>query len=100
MSNNKYYEQFKDKVTTATQLGSALGAHPHHMEVIFQDIAVDPDVPTAAKCATATECTQDKYLASVFLLNSDNKHYGSLVHDIVNEFTCNSDTYPHLLSSA
>lgn len=36
----------------------------------------------------------------LFLLNSDKRQYGSLVRDIVNEFTCNGDTYPRTLTSA
>jgi hypothetical protein len=43
---------------------------------------------------------KDKYLAMMFLVNSDRQRYGSLICDIKNKYTRGSDTYPTTLSMA
>ena len=40
-----------------------------------------------------------QYLAVTFLVNSDCNCYGNLVHDIENEYTQGSNTYPATLSA-
>jgi hypothetical protein len=100
VSNNDYYNRFKDKMATALQLGSSLGANSHHVNNILADNALDTASPTSTELATATEKAQDKYFTTLFLWNSDKRRYGSLVHDIMNEFTRDRDTYPRTLTSA
>ena len=86
--NHEYYEKFKDSVVdTAERLGSDIGLHASRIASILNDIAVDPDVPTAVERATASNTAKDEYLAICFLMNSDKHRYGGLIHDIKNEHT-------------
>ena len=66
----------------------------------MEDVALDPDVPTEEERARATQITRDKYLAVLFLLNSDKRRYGTLVTNISNEFMRGNDTYPTTLTGA
>jgi hypothetical protein len=100
LANNVYYEKFKDLVETAECLGSEIGLHSDRVHALLQDIAADPDVLTVAKVEDAQARAKDRYLAVMFLLNSDKKRYGSLVRDIENEYTRGTNTYPNTLSAA
>jgi hypothetical protein len=94
LSNHEYYKKFKDNVSTAERLGSDIGLHASRIASIVNHIAVNPDVLTAVKRATARNTAKDAYLAICFLMNSDKRHYGGLVRDIKNEHTRGSNTYP------
>ena len=74
-SNHEYHEKFKDSVATAERLGSDIGLHASRIASIFNDIDVDPDVPTAVKRATARNTAKDEYLAICCLINSDKHCY-------------------------
>jgi hypothetical protein len=100
LANNEYYEKFKDQVTNAERLGSDISAHSDRTEVILEETAADPDLPTDAERAQAQDRAKDQFLAVMFLVNSDHAWYGSLVRDIENEYTRGSDTYPTTLSAA
>jgi hypothetical protein len=100
LANNEYYKKFKDLVTNAERLGSDIGAHSDRIEVILEEIAADPDLPTDAEREQARDRAKDQFLAVTFLVNSDRARYGSLVRDIENEYTQGSDTYPTTLSAA
>ena len=100
LSNHEYYEKFKDNVSTAERLGSDIRLHASHIVSIMNHIAVNPDVPTAVKCATARNTAKDAYLAICFLMNNDKCRYGGLICNIENEHTCGSNTYPDTLTGA
>jgi hypothetical protein len=68
--------------------------------VIIDDIAVDPDMPTAIEIAEAKHNAKDEYLAICFLMNSDKRRYGGLIRDIENEHTRGSNSYPVTLTGA
>jgi hypothetical protein len=42
MSNNDYYEKFKDAVATAERLGSNIGVHQSRVDEVLADPARDP----------------------------------------------------------
>ena len=93
LPNNEYYEKFKDLVTNADQLGSDIGVHPEQVETILAGITADPNKPTAMEGKQAKDIAKDQFLAVMFLINCDHNHYGNLVRDIENEYTCRMDTY-------
>ena len=49
LASNEYYEKFKDLVTNAECLGSDIRAHADQVEMMLEEIAYDPDMPTTAK---------------------------------------------------
>ena len=49
LTNNEYYEKFKDLVTNADRLGSTIGAHPQHINTLLTGIAANPTVPMNAE---------------------------------------------------
>jgi hypothetical protein len=100
LSNSEYYETFKDKVATADRLGAGIGEHPTRVQERLVEVAMDENNPTEDECRTATQEAKDKYLARLFLVNSDKKCYGSLIRDIRNDFTHGQDTYPDTLTGA
>jgi hypothetical protein len=79
LSDSKYYETFKDKVATADRLGAAIGEHPTRVQERLVEVAMDENNPTEDKRRTATQEAKDKYLAWLFLVNSNKKRYGSLI---------------------
>jgi hypothetical protein len=81
-SNSKYYEMFKDKVATVDRLSTAIGEHPTRVQERLVEVALDENNPTEGERRTATQEAKDKYLAQLFLVNSNKKHYGSLIQDI------------------
>jgi hypothetical protein len=102
-SNNEYYDKFKDLVSNAERLGSNIGNHTSRVDAILQaipEIAAGGREATEAERTQAQETVKDQYLAVMFLINSDKKHYDALVQDIENEYTRGSDTYPTSLSAA
>ena len=99
-SNHEYYDKFKDSVATAERLGSDIGLHASRIASIFNDIDVDPDVPTAVECTTARNTAKDIYLVICFLMNIDKCCYGGLIRDIENEHTRGTNTYPNTLTGA
>ena len=94
------YCKCRDSVATAERLSSDIGLHASRIASIFNDIDVDPDVPTAVKRATARNTAKDEYLAICLLINSDKHCYGGLIHDIKNEHTRGTNTYPDTLTEA
>jgi hypothetical protein len=100
LSDSEYYETFKDKVATADRLGAAIGEHPTRVQERLVEVAMDENNPTEDERRTATQEAKDKYLARLFLVNSDKKRYGSLIRDIRNDFTRGQDTYPDTLTGA
>jgi uncharacterized membrane protein YgcG len=100
LANNEYYERFKDLVTNADRLGGDIGGHSDRIDALLEDIAADPDMPTAVERDQARDRAKDQYLAIMFLMNSDRARYGSLIRDIENEYTRGSDSYPTSLSAA
>jgi hypothetical protein len=100
LANNEYYDKFKDLVANAERLGSDMGAHSARVEAILQEVAVDPDMPTAAETTQARERAKDEFLAVMFIMNCDRRRYGTLVRDIENEFTRGTNTYPTTLNTA
>ena len=93
-------DKFKDLVSNAKHLRSNIGVHTAHVNTILQDITADPDIPTQEERTHAEEQAKGQYLAVMFLINSDRKHYSTLIWDIENEYTRGSDTYPATLSAA
>jgi hypothetical protein len=100
LSNSEYYETFKDKEATADRLGAGIGEHPTRVQERLVEVAMDENNPTEDECWTATQEAKDKYLAWLFLVNSDKKRYGSLIRDIQNNFTHGQDTCPDTLTGA
>ena len=100
LPNNEYYEKFKDLVTNAERLGSVIGIHPDRVETILERIAVDSDNPTETERQQALDKCKDRYLAVMFLMNSDKNRYGGLVRDIKNEYTRGTNSYPDTLNAA
>jgi len=86
-SNSEYYETFKDQVATANRLGAAIGEQQQCIRERLAEFALNKDDPTAAELTQATTNVQEKFLACLFLLNSDKKRYSNLVHDINNDYT-------------
>ncbi len=87
-------------MSIAEWLGSNIGIQSDRVQTILQQIVADPDIPMEAERAQACEQAKDVYLAMMFLVNSDRQCYGGLIHDIKNEYTRGSDTYPTTLSTA
>ena len=73
LADNEYYDKFKDLVTIAERLGSNIGAQEERVNAILQQIAADPDMPTEAERTQASDQAKDRYLAVMFLMNSDKK---------------------------
>ena len=99
LTNNEYYEKFKDLVTNANQLGSNIGAHSDWVDTILANIVVDPALPTNAECKQAHDLAKEQYLVVMFLLNCDHNCYGNLVQDIENEYTHGTNMYLASLSA-
>ena len=102
LNHKYYYEKFKDSVATAERLGSDIGLH-HDSRIItsiLNHIAVNPDVPTAVERTTARNTAKDEYMVICFLMNSNKRRYGGLIHDIESEHTRGSNTYPNTLTGA
>lgn len=100
LADNEYYDKFKDLVSIVEWLGSNLEVQNGWVETILQEIAADPDIPTAQERAQARERAKDEYLAVMFLVKSDSQRYGALIHDIKNKFTRGSDTCQAMISAA
>jgi hypothetical protein len=100
LANNDYYKNFKDLVTITECLGSDIRAHSDRVSLALQDVTVDPDMPMEEEMEHAKERAKDKYLAVMFLVNSDLNRYRDLVRGIENDYTRGSDTYPTTLSAA
>ena len=82
-------------MVAALRLGSTFGAHTDCVDSIMAEDGIDP----ATEQETALETSRDLF-ATLFLLNSDKRHFVPLIRDIVNEFKCDRDTYPRTLTSA
>ena len=100
MSDNAYYQRFQDAVDIAERAGGAVGVQEDRIIAELEHVALDPDVPTEEERARATQIARNKYLAVLFLLNSDKRRYGTLVTNISNEFLRGNDTYPTTLTGA
>ena len=100
MSDNDYYQRFQDAVDVAERAGGAVGVQEDRIIAELEHLALDPDVPTEEERSRATQIARDKYLAVLFLLNSDKRRYGTLVTNISNEFVRGNDTYPTTLTGA
>ena len=99
LTNNEYYEKFKDLVTNVDRLGITIGVHPQRINTLLTGIAVDPNAPTNAEREQAREVSKDQFLVVMFLLNCNHNWYGNLIRDIENEYTRGTDTYPTSLSA-
>jgi hypothetical protein len=73
MSNHEYFEKFKDNVATAERLGGEIGVQTQRVDAILINIAVDNDIPTEAEVEHAKSIAKDRYIATVFLMNSERK---------------------------
>jgi hypothetical protein len=71
LTDNEYYDKFKDLVSIAERLGSDIGAQTDRVNTILQLIAADPDILTELERHQAHEQAKDEYLAVMFLMNSD-----------------------------
>jgi hypothetical protein len=100
VANNDNYKKFKDLVTIAKQLGSNIGVHSDCVNLVLQDIAVDPDMLMEGEMEHAKERAKDEYPVVMFLVNSDLNQYRDLVHGIENDYIRGLDTYPATLSAA
>ena len=100
MSDNNYYQRFHDVVDVAERTGGAVGVQEDRIIVELEHIAIDADIPTEEERTRATQIARDKYLAVLFLLNSDKHQYGTLVTNISNQFVHGNDTYPTTLTRA
>ena len=100
MSDNDYYQRFQDAVDVTEHAGGAVGVQEDRIIAELEHVALDPDVPTEEERTRATQIARDKYLAVLFLLNSDKRRYGALITNISNEFVCGNDTYPTTLTGA
>ena len=100
MSDNDYYQRFQDAVDVTERAGGAVGVQEDRIIAELEHVALDPDVPTEEERTRATQIARDKYLAVLFLLNSDKRRYGALITNISNEFVRGNDTYPTTLTGA
>ena len=100
MSDNDYYQRFQDAVDVAERAGGAVGVQEDRIIAELEHIAIDADVPTKEEWTRATQIARDKYLAVLFLLNSDKHQYSTLVTNFSNEFVRGNDTYPTTLTRA
>jgi hypothetical protein len=87
-------------VLTAERLGSEIGMHSQRVDAILNDIAFNPNNPTGAEMARAKATARDSYLATCFIMNSDQKIFGGLIRDIENEHTHGTNSYPTTLTEA
>lgn len=60
LADNEYYDKFKDLVSIVEWLGSNLEVQNGRVETILQEIAADPDIPTAQERAQARERAKDE----------------------------------------
>jgi len=74
-SNSEYYETFKDRVATADQLGAGIGEQQQRIQEWLAEFAVDENDPTAAELGRATTDAKEKFMACLFLLDSNKKWY-------------------------
>ena len=86
MSDNDYYQWFQDAVDVADCTGGAVGVQRDRIIAELEHVAIDADIPTEEEWTRATQSARDKYLAVLFLLNSDKRRYGALITNISNEF--------------
>ena len=100
MSDNDYYQRFQDAVDVTERAGGAVGVQEDRIIAELEHVALDPDVPTEEEWTRATQIARDKYLAVLFLLNSDKRRYGTLITNISNKFVRGNDTYPTTLTGA
>jgi hypothetical protein len=70
LTNNQYYDKFKDLISNAKHLRSNIGLHTAHVNTILQGIAADPDIPTQEERTHAEEQAKGQHLAAMFLINS------------------------------
>lgn len=77
-----------------------LAPHLVHIQIDCVDsIMAEDGIDPATEKEAALETSRDLF-ATLFLLNSDKRHFVPLIRDIVNEFKCDRDTYPRTLTSA
>ena len=100
MSDNDYYQRFQDAVDVAEHAGEAVGVQEDRIIAELEHVTIDADVPTEEERTRATQIARDKYLAVLFLLNSDKRRYGALITNISNKFVRGNDTYPTTLTGA
>ena len=100
LPDNVYYEKFKDLLQTTESLGSEIGCQHDRIYAQLKKIAVDLDNPTDEETETARLQAKDRYLGILFLVNSDQRRYGSLIRDIENQHTRGTNGYPDTLSVA
>ena len=100
LPDNAYYEKFKDLVQTIESLGGEIGCQAERVYDHLKKTAADPNNPTADETEAARLSVKDRYLAILFLINSDRRRYGGLVRDIVNQHTRGVNGYPDSLSAA
>ena len=84
----------------AERAGGAVGVQEDRIITELEHVAIDADVHTEEERTRATQIARDKYLAVLFLLNSDKRRYGTLVTNISNEFVRGNDTYPTTLNGS
>ena len=86
MSDKDYDQQLQDAVDVAEGAGGAMGVQEDCIIAELEHVTIDADVPTEEEQTRATQIARDKYLAALFLLNSDKCCYGALITNISNEF--------------
>ena len=100
LADNSYYEKFKDLVQTVESLGGEIGCQAERVFEHLKKTAADPNNPTPDETEAARLIAKDRYLAILFLVNSDRRRYGGLVRDITNQHTRGVNGYPDSLSAA
>jgi hypothetical protein len=87
MTNNRYYEKFKEYVANVECLGTEVGYWRAKVKVEFNKTTKYPNYVTPLEIQGAIVKIKQKYLAVIFLINSDNHRYGELIQNIKNDFT-------------
>jgi hypothetical protein len=101
MSNHDDYERFKDNVTTLERLGGEIGCQAERIKALIEaSSSSSSSLVTSVGRERAKTQAKDRYLAVLFLINCDQRRYGSLLRDIENEYTRGTNTYPLTLNSA
>ena len=100
MSNSQYFKKFTELVEVLKHLGTRLGEEHKKVIPILNSMVYDPLNPTEAEQHEARKVASKCYFATMFLLHSNKKRYGSLIANLANMHTRRKDKYPTTMSDA
>jgi len=75
-------------------LGTNLGEHTNQIKEELRMVVKDSNHPTDDKHKQATKWVKERYLAILFLANSDPKKYAGLLLNFKNEYTLGTNKFP------